>query len=185
MNKIENKDYYNEIHNQIIGWTSNCDTKSSIIIAFVGVLVSIVFTSEYLLGTIENQIENIVVFWRNDVGKFSMTATLMFLTLLGFLIQMSACFYYAIQSLKANTECSDDSILFFGKIVDLSKGEYIDKVINTTDEEYQKDKLSQIYNCATICNDKFKCYNKSISHLIKGLLLFVGFMLFVIILKSL
>ena len=39
MNKIENKDYYNEIHNQIIGWTSNCDTKSSIIIAFVGVLV--------------------------------------------------------------------------------------------------------------------------------------------------
>lgn len=56
MNTEENKEYYTEVHNQIIGWTGNCDTKASIVLAFVGVLVSITFTSEYLLTTIDNQI---------------------------------------------------------------------------------------------------------------------------------
>lgn len=35
MNTEENKEYYTEVHNQIIGWTGNCDTKASIVLAFV------------------------------------------------------------------------------------------------------------------------------------------------------
>ena len=54
MDTTHKKDYCTEIHNQIIGWTGNCDTKASIVLAFIGVLVSITFTSEYLLGTIEH-----------------------------------------------------------------------------------------------------------------------------------
>ena len=61
MNTEENKEYYTEVHNQIIGWTGNCDTKASIVLAFVGVLVSITFTSEYLLTTIDNQVKNIIL----------------------------------------------------------------------------------------------------------------------------
>ena len=91
---------------------------------------------------------------------------------------------YAISSLRANIICPDDSIIFFGKIANLSKEEYIDKVRGVTDEEIEYDKLSQIHTCAKICNDKFVFYNQSIKYLCIGLLLFVCFVLFSIILKA-
>lgn len=184
MDTTHKKDYCTEIHNQIIGWTGNCDTKASIVLAFIGVLVSITFTSEYLLGTIEKQIRNIIIYWRDNCGYFSISSTLMFVSLIGFTLFMSLCCYYAISSLRANVICPDDSIIFFGKIANLSKEEYIDKVRGVTDEEIEYDKLSQIHTCAKICNDKFVFYNQSIKYLCIGLLLFVCFVLFSIILKA-
>lgn len=181
----DKKDYYAEVHNQIIGWTNNCDTKASIVLAFVGVLVSIAFANDYILDTISVQVENILRFWSDGIGEFSVISTIMFISLGGVLIFMGICFYFAISALKANINCSDDSIIFFGKIARLSKGAYFDKVKNTTDNEYQQDKLSQIYNCATICSAKFKYYNKSIGALLKGLLSFVAFIVCVIILNAL
>lgn len=181
----EKKDYYIEVHNQIIGWTNNCDTKASIVIAFAGVLMSIAFTSDYMLNTIKVQVENIFKFWRDDIGEFSIISTIMFISLGAVLVFMSGCIYNAINALKANINCTDDSIIFFGKIAKLSKEAYVDKVANITDDEYQQDKLSQIHNCATICNTKFKYYNKSINTLSKGLLSFIVFIICVIILNAL
>lgn len=181
----DKKDYYAEVHNQIIGWTNNCDTKASIVLAFVGVLVSIAFANDYILDTISVQVENILRFWSDDIGEFSVISTIMFISLGGVLIFMGICFYFAINALRANINCSDDSIIFFGKIARLSREAYFDKVKNITDSEYQQDKLSQIYNCATICNAKFKYYNKSIGALLKGLLSFIAFIVCVIILNAL
>lgn len=181
----DKKDYYAEVHNQIIGWTNNCDTKASIVLAFVGVLVSIAFANDYILDTISVQVENILRFWSDGIGEFSVISMIMFISLGGVLTFMGICFYFAISALKANTDCSDDSIIFFGKIAKLSKETYVDKVTKITDDEYQQDKLSQIYNCATICNAKFKYYNKSIAALLKGLLSFVAFIVCVIILNAL
>lgn len=181
----DKKDYYAEVHNQIIGWTNNCDTKASIVLAFVGVLISVVFSSDYILDTIRVQVGNIIKFWSDGIGKFSVISTIMFISLGGLLAFMGVCFYNAIKALRANINCIEDSIIFFGKIAKLSKEAYIDKVTNITDNEYQQDKLSQIYNCATICNTKFKYYNKSIGALLKGLLSFVAFIVCVIILNAL
>lgn len=181
----EKNDYYTEVHNQIIGWTNNCDTKASIVLAFVGVLVSIAFANDYILNTISVQVENIIKFWSEDTGEFSVISTIMFISLGAVLAFMGVCFYYAINTLIANINCSDDSIIFFGKIAKLSKETYVDKVTKITDDEYQQDRLAQIYNCATICNAKFKYYNKSIGALLKGLLSFVAFIVCVIILNAL
>lgn len=183
MNNEQKEKYSIEVHNQIIGWTSNCDTKASIILAFIGILVSITFTSEYLLGGVQTEIENIINYWKNGIGGFSLLSTLMFLSLFGFVIFTLLCCYFAISSLKANIECPDDSIIFFGKIAELSKEKYIERVNSVTEEEFEQDKLSQIHICAEICKGKFKFYNKSIKCLKWGLLLFICFVFFVILLK--
>ena len=185
MDNMQKKEYSTETHNQIIGWTSNCDTKASIILAFIGILVSIAFTSEYLLGAIETQFNNIITYWRVGFGSFSFLSTMMFISLIGFVSFMGLCCYHAIKSLKANIKCDGDSIIFFGKIAEYkTKEDYIEHVNNITDEDLEKDKLSQIHNCAIICNNKFKHYNKSIKHLLIGLLFFVCFILFTIILNA-
>lgn len=183
MDNMQKKEYRVETHNQIIEWTNNCDTKASIILAFVGVLVSIAFTSEYILSRIETEIDNISFYWNNKVGSFSLLSTLMFLSLIGFFVLMALCCYFAIASLKANIKCPNNSIIFFGKIAELSEENYIEKVNSITEEDFEKDKLIQIHTCATICNNKFKSYNKSIQYLKWGLLLFICFVFFVILLK--
>lgn len=174
-----------EVHNQIIGWTENCDTKASIVLAFIGVLVSIAFTSEYLLETIETQVSSIIIYWRDGIGTFCITSTMMFVSLLGFITFIGLGCYYSIKSLRANIECPNDSIIFFGKIADLSQEEYIEKIKKITEDDFEQDKLSQIHICAKICEKKFENYKKSIVHLSIGLLFFVCFILFVIILKAL
>ena len=45
MIEIDKEDLGKEIHNQVIGWTGNCDTKASIMIAFIGIFASILFTN--------------------------------------------------------------------------------------------------------------------------------------------
>lgn len=177
-------DEMNEVHNQIIGWTNNCDTKSSIVLAFIGVLVSIAFTSDYILQTIESQIENIICYWSYGIGSFSMTATFMFLFLLCFIVLIGISSAYSIAALTANVKCIDNSIIFFGKIATKTKEEYITMAKNISDEVYEKDKLTQIYNCSQICNDKFNYYNHSILYLKYSLGSFVGFVFCIIMLNA-
>ena len=149
-------DEMNEVHNQIIGWTNNCDTKSSIILAFIGVLVSIAFTSDYILQTIESQIQNIICYWNDGIGSFSLPATLMFLFLLCFTILIGVSSVYSIAALTANIKCKDDSIIFFGKITTKTKEEYIEQAQNISDEEY---KNIDIELSATKRSEKDKSYN--------------------------
>jgi hypothetical protein len=182
---MEKKDYYTELHNQIIGWTNNCDTKASIVLAFMGILVSITFTSDYILSGVEIEIKNIIDYWQNGIGSFNLLSFCMFLALIGFVLTMTRCCLFAISSLKANVTCPNNSIIFFGKIAELTLDNYIEKVNDITNEGYEQDKLSQIHICATICNNKFMSYNKSIKYLCMGLFLFVCFVFFIIILKSL
>ncbi len=177
-------DEMNEVHNQIIGWTNNCDTKSSIVLAFIGVLVSIAFTSDYILQTIESQIHNIIVYWRDGIGSYSLSATLMFIFLVGFIVSIGISGAYSIAALTAIVKCIDNSIIFFGKIAMKTKKEYIIMAQNISDEEYEKDKLTQIYNCSQICNNKFNCYNHSIMYLKYSLYSFVGLVLCIIILNA-
>lgn len=184
MDTEQRKEYSTEVHNQIIGWTENCDTKASIILAFVGVLVSIAFTSEYLLSGIETEIKNIISYWDVGIGGFSFLSTLMFLSLIGFVIFIVLSCHYAITALKANIKSPNNSIIFFGKIAETTKEVFVSKVSCITEEEYEDDKLTQIHACATICNNKFKKYNESIKYLRLGLVLFICFVSFVVLLKS-
>lgn len=176
-------EYSTETHNQIIGWTNNCDTKASIVLAFMGILVSITFTSDYILSGVETEIKNIINYWQNGIGGFSLLSTCMFLALIGFVLSMTLCCLFAISSLKANLECPNDSIIFFRKIAELSKEKYIERVNSISEEEFNQDKLSQIHICAKICDEKFKFYNKSTKYLKWGLLLFVCLVFFVVLLK--
>ena len=172
------------MHNQIINWTGNCDTKASIVVAFIGVIVSIAFSSDYLLNVIEEQIHNIIVYWQYNIGYFSLLSTLMFISLIGFVSCIGTSCWYAMSSLKAKIKCPTESIIFFGKIAEYSREDYIAKVNSMNDEGYESDKLAQIHICAKICHKKFRLYNKSLIWLLIGLLCFICYVLLTVILNA-
>lgn len=184
MNPNYKNELTSEIHDQIIRWTENCDTKSSIILAFIGVILSILFTSEFILNTLTEQIHNIIIYYCNKMGNFSLSSTLMFVSLFSFLILVFISCHFLIKSLKANINCSDDSLLYFGKIAQVSKKEYIDKFCKTSEIDLKLDKLSQIQICAKICLDKFVYYNKSITYLKVSIIIFIFFIIFLMFVKA-
>ncbi|MCH5242704.1 MAG: hypothetical protein J1F67_09840 [Muribaculaceae bacterium] len=184
MDPVYKDEITSDIHDQIIRWTENCDTKSSIILAFIGVILSILFTSEFILNTLTEQIHNIIIYYCNKIGDFSLRSTLMFVTLISFLILVFISCNFLIKSLKANINCSEDSLLFFGKIAQFTKEEYINKFRDTSEIDLKLDKLSQIYICAKICMNKFFYYNKSITYLKASIIIFIFFIIFLIVVKA-
>lgn len=184
MNMKKREEYCNDVHSQIIGWTSNCDTKASIILAFIGVVATIVFSSDYILGTIESQVRNIINYCHDGIGYFSILSTLMFISLLGFIFMIGVSCYFIISVLTPRLNGPGGSIIYFKGIAETGAEDYISKVNHTSDEELDIDKLTQIYTCAKICDEKFSAYRKSIKYLWISLICLIVFVLMVILLNA-
>lgn len=52
MKKEDIPKYADDIYEQVSSWINNCDSKTSILLALIGVILSIAFTSDKLLGGI-------------------------------------------------------------------------------------------------------------------------------------
>lgn len=179
MENQEKKEFGQEIHNQIIGWTENCDTKASIMIAFVGIFVSVLFTSDYILRSIQNIFTPIVQLFKGDVGCFDIIAFFVIIFLLGSFFFIGWAILLLINTLRGKISYKGNaskSLIFFQSIQNYkSYEEYLEKIESIDEEELQKDKFEQIYICARICAGKFKDYNKAISKIKWGLLFFCLF----------
>lgn len=185
MNKKEKKEYSNQTHNQIIGWTENCDTKASILIAFIGVFVSIFFTSDYILSTLQNLIKTVFSYWRDEVGGFDLLFFFTFLFLAVTLFFIGWAIILLFDVVAGKTKCNEDSIIFFGKIHDKSLTEYLESVDTVTDDDLLKDRLQQIHNCSKRCAEKFANYNKATKKVKWGLLFLCIFMVCILAVNSL
>ncbi len=183
MEKREKFDNQNEVHRQIIGWTENCDTKASIVIAAIGVLISETVTSDFLIGNVPSIIKNIIPYSSQGKCCCVLLSIVMLLSLIASLICIMRSFYYAIETVRARIDGPNNSIIFFGDIAKLSKDDYINKVTNLDDKSYEADKLTQIHTCAKICKEKFIHYNKSVGSLQGGLFFFVVFVISVVLLR--
>lgn len=184
MDKKQKQEYCTSVHDQIISWTENCDTKASIMLAFIGVVATIVFSSDYLLETIESQVKNIITYWYDGIGYFSILSTLMFISLLGFISMIGVSCYFIISVLTPRLNGPGGSIIFFKGIAETGEEDYISKVNHTSDEGLDVDKLTQIYTCAKICDEKFSAYRKSIKYLWISLICLIVFVLTVILLNA-
>jgi hypothetical protein len=180
----EKKELGTEIHNQIIGWTENCDTKASIMIAFLGIFASIFFTSDYILNSIEELVTNITLYWQTGQGGFSFFGLIIFVFLGLTILFITWAVLLLFTVLAGKTKCEENSILFFQQIQNQSLSDYLEKVETLNDESIIKDRYTKIYNCSKRCAEKFDKYNKSVSKIRWALSFLLLFIICIVIFNS-
>lgn len=168
---------------RIIGWVENCDTKSTVMTALVGVFVSVLFTSNFITNSLQKLVSPISIYWRTGLGSFDLFCTIK----LTCFICMIACFLYALfcllKSLSAKTsskqtgekQVKTHSLIHYGSIQNVSYSDFKTSISTETDEDKLEDVLSQIYINSRRCQEKFDDYNKSIKFIRLGIILFVLF----------
>ena len=177
---VEDLEYKIEIATQIldrnIGFVTNCDNKTSIVLATFGVLLAIILTNEGL-----NEIFNIVK---------ACIATKTFCSLLYLLCFAGAIFYMVLGMLnigsvlvaKTSEEAigrkDENSRIFFAGIrKNGNYNTYHQKFCAMSKEDLLNDLIEQIYINADIASIKYATYNRGLRRTIVGFLFFVVLLL--------
>lgn len=165
--------------NHINTWINNCDQKSGILMAFLGVMVPLIFTTELFTSHISSLIIPIKNYWLNSEGAFNFFNFILciLLVLLGYYVVRSIYFLFQvingrIDETKYNQDGLEiNSLFFFGTI---SKKKFITFKDQLSDSSYNSnnDILSQIYINSVIAQQKFTYYNKAIKSLSSFLIIF-------------
>lgn len=163
-------------------WISNCDAKSSFLLAFYGVIIAIVFTSDVLEKI--NETINLI-----PASKVDLESAILFISLcalLGFLFFSICCFYFIYKTLKARLDSNVfneegltiKSLIFFMSINELEYAEFKEQSNTEEDHHFLNDLNSQIFINSKIATKKFNAYNKSIFSAFVGFACFIVFVLF-------
>ena len=170
--KIDHENAIN-ILDRIIGFINNCDSKASIRLGVVGVVMALMFTAD---GIIEiKRIISLILSNPNfcDLFFFGLWIASMLVLCFGL--------YKFISVLTAKIDCNDrkqtkldlNSKIFFGTIASQSYNEYEKKLIGLNEKDYLNDIISQIYINSIICNNKFKKYNMGLRFSLIGFITFI------------
>ena len=189
MNAKDKKEYADLTYDRVSSWINNCDSKASILLALVGVILSIAFTSDYILGGIGEQVKQVIAFLKCK-ETICILGSLVLLIILGFSIGfLISSIRKLLLVLYARLDDSSDkdnpSVSYYRSIAAKSFDEYKTLVGEIGDEAFIEDKLHQVYDCSKICTRKFLLYNEGIKHMKRGLVLFAVYMLLFIIKSSL
>lgn len=183
---------------RIVEWVKTCDTKTSFLLAIVGVMLPLVLQSKLL------QDDMMVAFKQmkcNEVcclGFFGKFLFVVFAMGFGLLLLMSCkkflnvLFAKRTESLNERIIGSDegaidndvfkDSLLHFHHISTLTYEEFRSAIDSETRDRLREDLLSQIYINARRCNEKFTEYNDGVRYLFfSGCCLIVIYILHMII----
>lgn len=161
--KIEKAQKRLELVNQ---WITSCDTKSSFILTFYGVMLTIIFTSD--MG---KEMMNVFSFEVADKwNRGSIKNFFLFILVIVFLGNITKVFYHIYNTLRARinsdvykqTGLITSSNSFFGTIAQKNFQDFEQATNSENEEEYLKDLNSQIFINSKIADEKFKHYNKSI-----------------------
>lgn len=163
MEKIEKSLKKLEIINQ---WISNCDTKSSFIMTFLGVIITLILTSE--VGA--EMMKTLTFHFTCNIDWITIKNFLSFNLTLFFFVSISFTFYNIYKTLigridskvYAEQNLNTDSNLFFGNIASKKFTDFENETNTESDAEYLNDINSQIFINSNIVTEKFKYYNKSL-----------------------
>lgn len=142
-------------------WIGNCDQKASFLLALVGVVITIIFTSGATSKIMEVLVNPFIAYWRDNVGSFCFWRTLDAVLLIVGLVLAFVSMMYLLFSLMAKTVYSrfqqpgmeQKSHLFYGHIASMSYDEFCHSNVDKFN-----DMRSQVYTNSIICSDKFKNY---------------------------
>jgi hypothetical protein len=170
--KIDKDDLYKILERNDL-WINNCDTKASIILGFIGVILGILFASDYITKI-------------SEIYKY-MIDNIRFLTILYIIItSLSICtvvvgvlFLLFVLVPKTNAEIfkekevTGNSLIFFSSITkNKSFQEYESKIKICSEGDLLNDITSQIYICSLICDKKFQNYKRGLFLSILGFAIF-------------
>jgi hypothetical protein len=148
--------------NRHLDWIKSCDTKSSIVLAVIGIFLTIFATNNSI-----NLLNTILL---KAIGNINFANILYLLT---FFISLCSFIYGAYCLIRVLTPIlgkkvqeyqgiHTDSLYFFETIARNSFFEFKDKVNRRSEEDEISDILSQIYINAKICTIKYSFYSKGI-----------------------
>lgn len=154
---------------RLLDWIKSCDTKTSIVLAIIGIFLAI-FTTELSVNTIGVIFSQTIhhIDFANILFLFCVAASCAAFVYGGYCLirvliprlSKDASVYEGIYT---------DSLYFFEAIAKNDFREFKDKVTNRNEEDDNKDILSQIYINAKICTIKFAYYRKGIKFTFIGL----------------
>jgi hypothetical protein len=178
-NKIENS--VNKL-NLVNSWISNCDSKSSYILTFFGVIITIIFTSK--VG--EDMISSLAFTSADKITLESFNYFLQLLLFILFLISSLTTFYFTYSTLKARIDpeiySQEDLVtssnIFYGSICSKNFKDFNSEIKTESEENYLNDINSQIFINSNIANLKFKNYNLSLQFM---LITFCVFLIYIIV----
>lgn len=171
---VSDKNNLIERLDRILDWIKSCDTKASIVIAGIGVTLTVLTSSNSLNG-----LKKVITSLFSNVNFSN------FLFLL-FLVAALGCIFFGVVNLilvlvprlnKFGSKLSgtkSSSLYYFGKISEIDYNSFkqnIEREINTSDEI--EDLLSQIYINANICTVKYSYYRRGIIFSFTGLVAFI------------
>lgn len=152
-----------------LDWIKSCDTKASIVIAGVGIFLSI-FTSDHSIGML-NQILSRSI---QNINFSNFLYLGLFLFFWGIFVRGS---YFLIRVLVPTMkkevslfgqDIYHDSLYYFESAEDKKYVEFKEKILKESSEDEIEDLISQIYINAKICSTKFKFYQKGIRYTFIG-----------------
>lgn len=179
-NTKPNIDYQIEITTQTLernlGFISNCDNKASIILTAVGVLLTIILTSEGL-ASIKDILKKSLsqITFLNFIYMFMFFSSVIIL-LSGILFLISVLI---ARSGISETKGFKNSLIFFGGINSFNRIANYEKAIKKMDKkDLLDDLISQIYINSKIATKKYRKYNLGLKFTVIGFFLFIGVILF-------
>lgn len=151
---------------RVNNWISNCDQKAGFLLATIGIVLAILFATDFVDGVrgyiVKPYLQYIEV---PEQYVFSLIRFCFFLSLLSSIFACVVSSVYALRTIsakldskelsKSNPSLKSDSYLFF---LAISSKSY-EKYSSFDGVEYQDDLMSQIYINSSICSKKFKNYN--------------------------
>ena len=129
---------------RVIGFTNNCDSKSSI------VLGSVLATLSLILGLCGKEIKDCVT---SDLVPAVVVSVMLILSTCSIIIGLANI----VMVIYARGEFTESTI-YFRSIASRELPEYRESVLARDEESYREDLISQIHICSVICDKKFKHY---------------------------
>ncbi|MFA9371461.1 MAG: hypothetical protein ACERIH_07085 [Labilibaculum antarcticum] len=165
-------------------WIANCDTKSSFLLAFYGVLLALVFTSE-----VRSEISKTFALKStfNNIGWTEKLNFISVICIVAFIGCSILCLYFIYNTLRARIddriyrqpELNADSKIFFNTISKKTFKVFKDDSNAEICDDYLNDLNSQVFINSKIATEKFKAYNWSLLFGFSGVIL-IGIYLLVI-----
>ncbi|MED4057167.1 Pycsar system effector family protein (plasmid) [Niallia taxi] len=168
MDQLDRDNLLNRL-DRLLEWIRACDTKSSIVLAGIGIFITF-FTTDFITKTFKTilvrSIKNI------DFSNF-LYLLLLFLSVLSLMYGIYCLTKVLIPRLSKETVENDgrpsDSLYFFEPIAKTKYREFRDNMLTATKEDEKEDILSQIYVNAKICTYKYNYSRKGMKLSIIGI----------------
>ena len=163
-------------------WIFNCDTKSSFVLTFLGVIVTIIFTSD--IG--HDMIATLHFRCADHISKSNIRNLISLVCAIAFCVSIIISIYQLYQTLCGRVNpikyeqqgLQLESNIFFKTIQSRGFSEYEIGTNSENEEQYLNELNSQIYINSKIVESKFKHYNNSLKAILYG---FGSFLFFVLL----